>query len=287
MKRKLTAALGLAAAAYVYSIGGRKQDERLKEQWKTMRKYRYAHRGLFQDPLAPENSEPAFIRAAQEGYGCELDVHLTKDDQLVVIHDYNLKRATQCDLLIEDLSLDDAKHLFLFDSFEFMPTLNEVLQIYSSINDKLPIIIEIKSTEDNVDKICRKVVETIDGSNLTLCIESFDPRVVRWFKKNYPSCMRGQLSENYFADTKTKVKSPIMKALLTNLNFNFLTKPDFVAYHNKDRNQPACLIAEKLYGMNRVDWTVRDIDEMIKAEKDGAIVIFDTVVPQSPHPYSR
>ncbi len=90
MKHKLPLAAALVASAYVYSIGGRKQNEKLSDQWHHMRKYRYAHRGLFTNPDIPENSIPAFIKAAQEGYGCELDVHLTKDGELAVIHDSNL-----------------------------------------------------------------------------------------------------------------------------------------------------------------------------------------------------
>ncbi len=285
MKHKLPLAAALVAGAYVYSIGGRTQTKELQDQWQHMRQYRYAHRGLFTNPDIPENSIPAFIKAAQEGYGCELDVHLTKDGQLVVIHDSNLQRACGVDINVEDLTLEETKQYTLFSSHETMPTLQDVFQIYASINDRLPIIIEIKSTHGNVDALCAKVAEEISESNLMLCVESFDPRVVRWFRLNYPDCMRGQLSENYFADKTTKVKSPFMKGLLTNLSFNFLTKPDFVAYHCTDRNQLACFVADNIYHINRVDWTVRDIEDMIKDEKEGAIVIFDTVAPRSPRPY--
>ncbi len=287
MGKKLTTAICLTAAAYVYSIGGRKQNAELKDKWNDMRGYRYAHRGLFSNPQIPENSATAFIKAAQEGYGCELDVHLTKDGELVVIHDSNLTRACGVDVEVEDLTLEETKQYTLFDSFECMPTLQEVFQIYSSINENLPIIIEVKSTRDNVARLCEKVAEAVSESNLNLCVESFDPRVVRWFKKNYPECMRGQLSQNYFADPTTKVKCPVVKSLLTNLNFNFLTKPDFVAYHHTDRNQLSCIVSDYVYGMNRVDWTVRDIDEMIQNEKEGAVVIFDSITPQSPRPYCR
>ncbi len=287
MKNKLPLATALLAGAYIYSIGGRRQNKQLKQKWETMRNYRYAHRGLFNNLDIPENSTAAFIKAAQEGYGCELDVHLTKDNQLVVIHDSNLSRSCGVDLNVEDLTLNEIQNYKLFGTYETIPTLHDVFKIYSSINSLLPIIIEIKSTRSNVDALCLKVAEEMAQSDLNLCVESFDPRVVRWFRKNCPSCMRGQLSENYFADKTTSVKSPIMKALLTNLSFNMLTKPDFIAYHINDINQPACFIADKIYRMNRVDWTVRNIDEMIKEEKEGALVIFDSITPQSPHPYSR
>ena len=54
----------------------------------------YAHRGLHKiDKSIPENSLPAFEAAARIGYGVELDVHLTRDDELVVFHDDDLKRV--------------------------------------------------------------------------------------------------------------------------------------------------------------------------------------------------
>ncbi len=287
MKKKLLLAAALLPAAYVYSIGGRKQTPELQDKWSSMQNFRYAHRGLFTNPKLPENSASAFIKAAQEGYGCELDVHLTRDGELVVIHDSNLSRACGVDVEVEDLTLDQTKQYTLFESFECMPTLQEVFQIYTSINDQLPIIIEVKSTRTNVDTLCSKVAEAVRNSTLNLCVESFDPRVVLWFKKNYPECMRGQLSQNYFADSTTKVKSMLGKGLLTNLSFNALTKPDFVAYHHTDRNQLACKVADKIYHMRRVDWTVRDIDQMIQAEDEGAVVIFDSIKPQSPRPHDR
>ena len=53
----------------------------------------YAHRGLHNlSEGVPENSMAAFRRAAEHGYGIELDVQLTRDGQVIVAHDYDLKR---------------------------------------------------------------------------------------------------------------------------------------------------------------------------------------------------
>jgi glycerophosphoryl diester phosphodiesterase len=55
---------------------------------------RYAHRGLHdRENTLPENSLAAFAAAAEAGYGFELDINLTTDDQVVVFHDDDLKRA--------------------------------------------------------------------------------------------------------------------------------------------------------------------------------------------------
>ena len=55
----------------------------------------YAHRGLHAiNAGIPENSIRAFRLAANNGYGAELDVRLSRDGRLVVMHDESLKRTT-------------------------------------------------------------------------------------------------------------------------------------------------------------------------------------------------
>lgn len=54
----------------------------------------YAHRGLHDNATeAPENSMAAFRKAADAGFGIELDIQLTKDKIPVVFHDFTLKRV--------------------------------------------------------------------------------------------------------------------------------------------------------------------------------------------------
>ena len=59
--------------------------------WEKLAGFRYAHRGLH-GPGVPENSLAAFRRAAEAGYGAELDVRLTRDGRLAVFHDSTLER---------------------------------------------------------------------------------------------------------------------------------------------------------------------------------------------------
>ena len=56
-----------------------------REKWQHLTGWDYAHRGLHDNEHGiPENSMAAFQRAVDKGYGIELDVHLTADNQLVV-----------------------------------------------------------------------------------------------------------------------------------------------------------------------------------------------------------
>jgi hypothetical protein len=73
-------------------------------KWALLRQYRYAHRGFHDKPVIPENSLTAFRRAVESGFGAELDVHLTKDGRLAVIHDSKLKRVCGVEGCVEDFT---------------------------------------------------------------------------------------------------------------------------------------------------------------------------------------
>ena len=66
-----------------------------------------AHRGVHDNKNTPENSLKAFYKALIEKYPIELDIQLTKDNEIVVFHDKNLKRMTGVDKNVSDLTLDE------------------------------------------------------------------------------------------------------------------------------------------------------------------------------------
>ena len=89
-----------------------------------------AHRGLHAKELwAPENSLEAFRRAVEKGIAIELDIHLTKDLQIVVFHDDNLKRLTGLDKNITEMTMSELKKLRLAGTSEKTPSLLEVLKL--------------------------------------------------------------------------------------------------------------------------------------------------------------
>ena len=61
-----------------------------------------AHRGIHNNKTVPENSIKAFEKAIKRKIPIELDVHILKDNTLVVFHDDNLKRMTHIDKKIRD-----------------------------------------------------------------------------------------------------------------------------------------------------------------------------------------
>ena len=229
----------------------------------------FAHRGLFsKDQSVPENSLAAFRLAVENGYGIELDVHITKDDRLAVFHDDDLSRMCGVPGRVEEKTYAELSALRLKGSDEGIPLLSDVLAVMDA---RAPIILELKRGDRN-DELCRLVFEELKGYRGDVCIESFDPFIVAWWRKNAPTYFRGQLSADY-AEMK-KGTSGLNAFLLSRLLTNWIARPQFIAYGITDRKPLAVRICEGM-GAIRVAWTSHDPG----TEKGNDAVIFEHYRP--------
>ncbi|MBR4863953.1 MAG: glycerophosphodiester phosphodiesterase [Oscillospiraceae bacterium] len=235
----------------------------------------YAHRGLHGEGV-PENSMTAFQRAKEGGYGVELDVHLMKDGELAVIHDAKLLRTTGAPGVIEDLTVADLPQYKLEGTEETIPVFSDVLKLFDG---KVPIILELKCQDNNYAALCQKACDMMDNYNGPYCMESFDPRCIRWLRKNRPDVIRGQLTENYFKGSAAKLPW-VLKFVLVNQILNFLLLPDFIAYRYKDRKHFSNFLTEKLWGCQSVTWTLTAPEQYETAVKEGRIPIFEGFLPK-------
>ena len=173
-----------------------------------------AHRGMHNDKYL-ENTLPAFKRAIIYNYAIELDIHLLKDNNVVVYHDNNLKRLTGIDKLISECTYSDIKKIDCIN----IPLLCEVLEL---VRGKVPILIEYKY-DTKVGKLERETVKLLDNYKGDFAIFSFNPLTILWFKLNRPNYIRGQLVSDIFP------KNFLLKYILSNMFANIITKPDFIA----------------------------------------------------------
>ena len=233
----------------------------------------YAHRGLHAIHAGiPENSLRAFRLAANNGYAAELDVHLSHDGRLVVMHDESLKRTTGANANISGVTEQVLSQLTLEGTREKVPYLEDVLSLFEG---KTPLLIELKSENGNHEELTRKVTNLLKQyPALDYMIESFDPRVLRWLRKHRPDIIRGQLSENFFRDENC-VLNPFMRFVMSSMLTNILTRPDFVAYKYEDRDDLAPGLCRKLWGPQFFWWVVTSQEEAAPLLERGDKIIFE------------
>ena len=222
-----------------------------KTKWQHLTGWDYAHRGLYDNEHGiPENSMAAFRRAVDKGYGIELDVHLTADNQLVVFHDDTLTRMCGMNKKISSFLYSDLMQLRLLGTEEGIPLFKDVLEL---IDGKVPLIIELKVDGSNQNLLCPLVWQLLSRYKGDYCIESFHPFVLQWFKRHEPQVVRGQLSCNFF---KENPHCDVVLFLMSNLMTNFFTHPDFIAYKYLDLDNPAVIYNRKLFQIMTVVWTI-------------------------------
>lgn len=254
--------LGVTAFAIAPAMGG-------KEKAKSLMGRNYAHRGLHtEDKQVPENSLPAFAAACEAGYGMELDVQLSKDGEVVVFHDDTLNRVCGVDARVDDLTLAELKELSLCGTKETIPLFTEMLAV---VDGREPLIVELKTGPHN-DELCEKTLAILKEYKGEYCVESFDPRIVRWFRMNAPEIVRGQLAmkpERYDASMPAWQRFALGNCLM-----NFMTRPHFIAYEIGDH--PFLVQMEILMGAVKVGWTSHDNTH----EGDHDMVIFEFYKPE-------
>ena len=235
-----------------------------KDSW--LLKKSNAHRGFHNGKDIPENSIKAFEAAIENDFAIELDVHILKDDQVVVFHDDNLKRMTGLDKLIDKCTYDEIAALKLLDTDEKIPLFKDVLEL---VKGRVELLIELKSPIKigNLEKNTYKLLKEYDGE---YAIQSFNPFSVGWFKYNASSIIRGQLSGSYKNNNITRFK----KFLLKNLLLNWISRPDFINYDMKYLDSLP-IVLQKRKNKLIMGWTARNEKEYMSALNKCENVVFE------------
>ncbi len=229
------------------------------------------HRGLHKlEEGIPENSLTAFRLSAAKGYPIETDIRLTKDGEVVVFHDATLERVCGVNKRVYDLTLKELKEYTLFDTDEKIPTLRECLAV---VGGEVPLLIEFKDDLYPAAMIYEKANEILKNYSGDYFVQSFDPRIVAEYKKKNPEICRGQLSTAY-------AKLNLSLLALGCLFVNCLSRPDFVSYEYKHRNNVFFKIA-KLLGAFPICWTLQNPEELKTAKKHFKAYIFEGFKPET------
>jgi len=210
------ALLLLIAIGYWVAIGGFMPPAAPK--WITAKPF--AHRGNHFDMQHPENSLAAFKLAVQRGEGIELDVHLTADGRVVVMHDDDLSRMTGDSRLIAETDFADIRALRLAGTAEQIPTLAEVLSV---VHGRVPILVEIKSrgaAGPLEDQVASQVVD-YPGE---IAVTSFSPLSLARMAALAPNVPRGQITGLFINAGLPDWQLFVLQHLLLNV----ISRPAFI-----------------------------------------------------------
>lgn len=237
------------------------------------RKVYFAHRGLHDNAGdAPENSMAAFRKAVAAGLGMELDVQVTKDGVPVIFHDFKLERICGVEGKVADHTFEELQAYTLCQSKERIPRFSDLLEM---VDGRVPLIVEIKAETADVS-CCAAIDKLLRAYQGAYCIESFNPMVLWWFRRNHGNVVRGQLSSNFRREGEYW---NILYFAMTHLLFNFLTKPDFIAYNYKFSEEPGRRICRHLYRHPAAAWTVRSEKDLQALKGKYDVFIFDSFLP--------
>ncbi len=170
-----------------------------------------AHRGS--STIAPENTLASFRQAIEDGADAlELDVHLTKDGEVVVIHDSTLNRTTNGRGRVREYTLVELKRFdaggWFHDKFrgEKLPILAEVFELFRG---KIGINVEIKAERlqhqqlDVVDECCRLILE--HKMEEFVLVSSFHQKFIKQVKFHHPNIATGLLYDPIQHFVKSKI----------------------------------------------------------------------------------
>jgi glycerophosphoryl diester phosphodiesterase len=232
-------------------------------RWLTARPI--AHRGLHDLARGkPENSLAAFEAAVAGRYAIECDLHMSADGVPVVFHDDDLYRLTGVDGAVRDHTAAELGDLRLFDTREWIPTLEELL---AAIGGRVPLVIELKHMPGRDAGFAAAVAEQLKRYDGPVALMSFDPALIADVKAAGPHLPRGLTACGDWRSGADQLKT------IRRLGV------DFVSYSIDDLPTPAPVIANRLLGIPLICWTVRDPAQLRKARTWTDQITFEGLRP--------
>jgi glycerophosphoryl diester phosphodiesterase len=228
------------------------------------------HRGAMAS--APQNTLAAFRKAVEFGAdGVELDVHLSKDVVVVVIHDFYVDRTTDGTGRVAQKTLAELKALDAGEKFspefagERIPTLSKVFDV---LEGKLLVNVELKAPDRSRDtSLVAPVLEVVreHGMERRVLFSSFNSHVLRAMKQLAPDIPIGLL---YAPDSPMYARrawlDPFEPHEARNPHYSLLTGPIVRWYHGR--------------GLRINTWTVNEPDEMRRLIEAGV----DAIITNKP-----
>jgi len=272
-RKWIFAALVAVCGAFAVAVLRRAGKRRVDSGWPT----NFAHRGA--SLIAPENTLEAFRLAARSGAGgLELDVHMTSDGRIVVIHDDSVDRTTDSTGSVRGMTLHeiqslDAGYRFNLDGGTIypyrgqgvrVPELGEVLREFPGHK----VNIDIKEEQPGVEMALLEIIKGVEARDHVLIVSEMPAVVERVRELSGNSISTGASRQEiraFYRLSRLRLES------LVHPSYGALQVP--VEYGGRVVVTPRFVKAAHRRGV-RVDvWTIDDPDEMHRLLDLGVDVI--------------
>ena len=240
-----------------------------------------AHRSLHDvSDGRPENSRAGIRAAIAAGYGIEIDLQLSSDDQAMVFHDYDLARLTGTSGPLRLRTANDLSKMTLTGGDEGIPTLQAVLQL---VRGKVPLLIEIKDQDGamgtNIGTLERATSDAIAAYSGPVAVMSYNPNSVAEMARLAPDVARGLVTRAY--DPKVEVLPVAVCDHLREIPDFDRVGAAFISHEMADLQRPR-VAALLNAGAHVLCWTVRSPEQEEQARKVAENITFENYLAPIP-----
>ena len=234
----------------------------------------FAHKGA--SGYAPENTLIAIKKAIEMKVdGIEIDIQLTRDGRIVLMHDWKVDRTTTGRGYVYELDFDyirtlDAGQWFTKDFIgEVVPTLEEVLDI---LPQDMMLNIEIKDTARHHSKIEEKLLEVLKkypDKFENIIVSSFHHDKIKKLQVLEPKLKLALLTDSEFIEIEKYLSNNGLSSYSYHPEINLISKEDVEKLHDK--------------GVKIFVWTVNkeeDLNYLVKLGVDGVITNYPDIMKE-------
>ncbi|MDC3263165.1 glycerophosphodiester phosphodiesterase family protein [Pelagibacterales bacterium] len=221
-----------------------------------LNKHPIAHRGLHYDDIH-ENTKESFQAAIKQNYAIECDVVLTKDHEVAVFHDENLKRLCQINTNISDITMNELRKQKIYNSNCNIISLDEMLHV---VSESVPIIIEIKG--DYTPFIEERIQEIIRSYKGPIALKSFSLKSLNWIIEFLPFVFKGLVVDEHTNNSE----------IIFDIDLDFISCD--INYVDSD-----LIIKARKNGLSIITWTIDNAEKKDKANLFADNIIFEKITP--------
>jgi glycerophosphoryl diester phosphodiesterase len=236
-----------------------------------------AHRGLHDAAKGiVENSASAVRAAMGAGLAIEVDLQCAAGDMPIVFHDTTLDRLTLETDLVAARTTDALSGIALRNSPDRILSLPALLAL---VNGHVPLVLEVKSTWTRDGKFEANIAKVLESYKGPLAVMSFDPYSVAAFREVAPELPRGLIGERFDDKRYWSDLTLWQRLAMRNLLTSAFARPHFIAYDIKALPALAPFLAQTLFGLPLLTWTVCTKEERERALRYADAMIFEGIVP--------